>query len=263
MVRWALCAVTAFLLLASGLNCSCARRAPDEGPPAQEPTTNAIQEEVPETPPAPRWRWRTGPICIDPGHGGYDSGTVGADGALEKAVALEIACKVRDGLAAKGATVVMTREDDRFVALDGRAAICNEAGAGLFVSIHLNGFDDPKVHGFEVHYFNGGSLAESASAAEAVREALGAAGDARDRGVRRSDFVVLAASKCPAVLVEAGYLTNPAESARLQDEAYRERIAAAIVAGITAYGADEIRPPAGEGPLAAERAPEETREGQQ
>ena len=192
-------------------------------------------------------RWHTGPICIDAGHGGRDSGTSGLDGTLEKTVTLDVARRVHDGLEAEGATVVMTRSDDRFVSLETRASMCNKARAGLFVSIHANGFHEPGVRGFEVYYFNGAPSSNGVEAAEAIQAALHDALETRDRGVRNADFSVLAATQCPAVLVEVGYLTNPEEGARLAQDEYRQRIADALVAAIVAYGMDQDTEPAAEG----------------
>lgn len=188
-------------------------------------------------------RWHTGPICLDAGHGGRDSGTSGTDGTLEKTVTLDVARRVRDGLRAEGATVVMTRSDDRFVGLGTRSSICNKAGAGLFVSIHANGFHEPGVSGFEVYYFDGAPSDDGAQLAEAIRAAMHDALETRDRGVRNADFSVLAATRCPAVLVEVGYLTNPEENARLAQDDYRQRVADALVAAIVSYGMDKDAAP--------------------
>ncbi len=219
------------VLLALGLGCGGAR-APDEHAEAEEePEGNRVQESQP-------YAWGSGPVCIDPGHGGRDTGTVGSDGAVEKEIALDVARRVQQGLEAAGAPVVMTRTDDVFVTLARRAAICNEAHAGLFVSIHVNGYHTPDAHGFEVYYLGDGSLPEAGRAAEAVRRALGETLDTRDRGVRQADFSVLSATHCPAVLVEVGYLSNPDERDQLMRDAYRQAIADAIVAGILAFGTD-------------------------
>lgn len=227
-LRWALAGIA---LLALGLGCG-GEQAPDERvEPEEGPGGERAQDRQ-------RYRWGAGPICIDPGHGGRDSGTVGGDGAVEKEITLDIARRVRQGLEAAGAAVVMTRTDDGFVALGRRAAICNEAHAGLFVSIHVNGYHTPDVYGFEVYYLGDGSLPEAGRAAEAIRRALYETLDTRDRGVRQADFSVLSAANCPAVLVEVGYLSNPDERDHLMLGAYRQAIADATVAGILAFGTD-------------------------
>jgi N-acetylmuramoyl-L-alanine amidase len=238
----AVCAAAVFLVA----GCGRTERAGDELTRTQE-STEAAQTDEHAAADALAARWRINPICIDAGHGGRDSGTLGADGALEKTITLDIAGRVRRRLEAEGATVVMTRTDDRFVSLDARASTSNKAAAGLFVSIHANGFHEPDVRGFEIYYFNGAHSSKAVEAAEAIERAMHDALDTRDRGVRRADFSVLAATQCPAVLVEVGYMTNPDEAARLARADYRQQIADALVAAIKTVGMDESAEPAAEG----------------
>jgi N-acetylmuramoyl-L-alanine amidase len=241
MVRWGLCVVCGLGLLTFGLSCGGTKQPTTDSPDADEHQAQTVP--APDTSnenPTPTLR--LGTICIDPGHGGRDSGTVAADGTEEKALTLDIARRIRDGLVAKGATVEMTREEDQSVSVEQRAEHCNGDGAGLFVSIHVNSFDTPDVHGFEVYYFGGHASAASGRAAEAIRRAMAAAPDTHDRGVRRAGYGVLAQTKCPAVLVEVGYMTNPGELARLEDETYRQRLADAIVGGLVEFAAAEAPP---------------------
>jgi len=235
MQRWLICVALAVTMAASGGACRNTKRVRTPGADRQD-TPAKIDDQG-------RPHWRIGPICIDPGHGGRDSGTVGGDGTLEKTIALDIATRVAHGLEANGAVVVMTRDTDRFVALEKRVQVCNAASAGLFVSIHANGFYSPDAHGFELYYLGDDSAPEAGRAAEQIRRALAAAVEARDRGVRRADFTVLSRTTCPSVLVEVGYLSNPAECARLLDEEYRQQVADAIVAGIVEFatgGAERV-----------------------
>jgi N-acetylmuramoyl-L-alanine amidase len=229
MQRWLICVALAATLAACNVACRKAEPARKARVDQQDAPARTDDEQ--------HARWPTGPICIDPGHGGRDSGTVGGDGTLEKTIALDVAKRVAQGLEANGAAVVMTRDTDRFVRLEDRVRVCNAAGAGLFVSIHANGFYSADVHGFELYYLGDESAPEAGRAAEHIRRALADAVEARDRGVRRADFTVLSRTTCPAVLVEVGYLSNRAECARLLDEAYRQRVADAIVAGIVEYAA--------------------------
>jgi len=229
MQRWLICVALAVSMAASGAACRNTKRVRQPGANGQDTPAKTDDEAHP--------RWQLGPICIDPGHGGRDSGTVGGDGTLEKTIALDIAARVARGLEANGAVVVMTRDTDRFVALEKRVQVCNAARAGLFVSIHANGFYSPDAHGFELYYLGDDSAPEAGRAAEQIRRALAERVEARDRGVRRADFTVLSRTTCPAVLVEVGYLSNPAECARLLDEAYRQQLADAIVAGIVEFAA--------------------------
>src|SRR5262249_22696253 len=77
-------------------------------------------------------------VVIDPGHGGHDTGTVGAGGTEEKDVALAISKKLRTVLTEQGLEVVLTRETDRFVRLEERARLANVARGDLFISVHCN-----------------------------------------------------------------------------------------------------------------------------
>jgi N-acetylmuramoyl-L-alanine amidase len=93
-------------------------------------------------------------IVIDAGHGGKDTGAIGPHGVREKDMALAIARKVAARLKAFGFTVVMTRSDDTFIALDDRTRIANEARADLFVSIHCNAAKRRKLEGVETWTLN-------------------------------------------------------------------------------------------------------------
>lgn len=89
-------------------------------------------------------------IVIDAGHGGQDPGAIGPTGLKEKDVVLKISKKVRDTIKKKlGWTIVMTRDDDRFIPLDERTAIANSKNAVLFLSIHANACTDRGICGIE------------------------------------------------------------------------------------------------------------------
>jgi N-acetylmuramoyl-L-alanine amidase len=248
MHRWLVGAAAGCVVAVCGFGCGEQKVASRERADAER---RLLREEAAEKPeaeaPGDKGKttphWRISPICIDAGHGGRDSGVVAEGDILEKDVTLDIARRVRKALEAAGATVVMTRDGDTFVSLASRTAICNTAGADLFLSIHANGFYDDDVRGFEIYYLGTRSSPEAGSAAEAIRSALSAALDTRDRGVRRAEFTVLAWTKCPAVLVEVGYLTNPQERERLTDDAYRQKIADAIAAGLVEFGTEPAAPP--------------------
>jgi N-acetylmuramoyl-L-alanine amidase/type II secretory pathway predicted ATPase ExeA len=102
-------------------------------------------------------------IAIDPGHGGYDTGTVGPHGLLEKNLCLDVALRlgqlIDENIAS--AEVVYTREDDRHVSLEERTAIANNANADLFVSIHANSSDDREARGVETYYLSLAATPES------------------------------------------------------------------------------------------------------
>jgi N-acetylmuramoyl-L-alanine amidase len=109
-------------------------------------------------------------IAIDPGHGGYDTGTKGPQGLLEKDLCLDVALRlgqlIKKNIA--NAEVVYTRKDDRHVPLEERTAIANDANADLFISIHANSSASREIRGVETYYL---SLADSRESRElATRE---------------------------------------------------------------------------------------------
>src|ERR1700730_16627664 len=94
-------------------------------------------------------------IVVDAGHGGWDLGTVGRRGLLEKDLVLEIAQRLGKLLESRlGAEVILTRNDDNYIPLDERAGIANQAQADLFVSVHANYSDLPSARGVETYYTN-------------------------------------------------------------------------------------------------------------
>lgn len=94
-------------------------------------------------------------IVVDAGHGGWDLGTVGRRGLLEKDLVLEIAQRLGRLLESRlGSTVIYTRQDDNYIPLDNRAEIANQAQADLFISVHANYSDLPSARGVETYYSN-------------------------------------------------------------------------------------------------------------
>ncbi len=93
-------------------------------------------------------------VVIDPGHGGYDSGTEAGAPLLEKDLALQIALRLQGELARRGVHAILTRTGDYFVTLADRTAFANKAGADLFISIHLNSSPAAATTGIETYYLN-------------------------------------------------------------------------------------------------------------
>jgi N-acetylmuramoyl-L-alanine amidase len=106
---------------------------------------------------------KIGRIVIDPGHGGYDTGTIGPHGLLEKDLCLDVALRLGRLIGQKlpGAEVIYTRKDDTFIPLEDRTAIANESKADLFISIHANSSHDPAARGIETYYLNFATSPES------------------------------------------------------------------------------------------------------
>ncbi|PAE16081.1 hypothetical protein CHH91_10615 [Virgibacillus sp. 7505] len=171
-------------------------------------------------------------IVIDAGHGGKDSGAIG-DYFYEKSVVLSIALKTQAQLENLGANVIMTRDDDTFVALEARAAMSNASNASMFVSIHLNATSEEYVNGTEVYYYPDGDT--SVQLASTVQDNLSSQLGSIDRGTQAADFSVLRNTNAPAILAEIGYITNSAEAANLATSGYQEKAASGIVKGLESY----------------------------
>ena len=189
-------------------------------------------------------------IVIDPGHGGKDSGAT-ADlhpfDVYEKNITLAIARRVQTVLMANGATVIMTRSDDSFPALESRPALANARHADYFISIHADSSAVGRntLAGTTV-YFHGQSSVCRLMAADIGRRISEASGLSYN-GIKsdtirfRTGFAVLRGSEMPAVLVETGYMNNDRDLAKLRDDAGQQRIAEGITAGLRDFIADQVR----------------------
>lgn len=185
-------------------------------------------------------------VVVDPGHGGKDPGMTGADGLEEKGINLEISLKLRDILEKQGFNVVLTRDTDRGLYdedasgkklqdLQRRTELIRKAEPLLTVSIHQNSYSDPDVKGPQVFYFQGSN--EGKSLAEALQKSLNEKLEITDpRSVKgNSSYYLLKKSPAVTVIAECGFLTNPSEAEKLQDEAYQYKVAEALAEGIEAY----------------------------
>lgn len=171
-------------------------------------------------------------IVIDAGHGGHDPGASGVSGKDEKEFTLSISQIIYNLLAKEPHfEPYLTRSDDTFIELKERAFYANDLNADVFISIHGNTFTDPKVKGTETYYWTEQSQLLADTIHKHIVESTGFA----DRGVRKSDWIVLANSEVPAVLAEIGYMTNKAEEQTMLSKAGQERIAKAIVNAIKQY----------------------------
>ena len=197
--------------------------------PFPDPLTNDRPTSPPLSRPVPRGRAL---VVIDPGHGGKDSGAPGLGGLLEKDVVLPISKRVAAILEQNGVQVILTRDSDFFVELQGRVNIAARANATLFVSIHANAVDRrPDVNGLEVYYYDSGY-----GLAEVVRRSiLQNISTIKDRGTRKARFYVLRKSSMPSILVEVGYMTGREDNPRLGTTEYQNRMAEAIARGVLRY----------------------------
>jgi N-acetylmuramoyl-L-alanine amidase len=221
-------------------------------------------------------------VVLDPGHGGDANGTEGPGGTLEKSITLAVSRKVKALIESRlGLRVIMTRDDDRTLDQDQRAAIANNNHADLFVSIHANAAVRPAVKGAEVYYLSvdradlearrraeapsaalpqlGGGvraielilweaaqarhLEQSARLATIVEASLRGRVEMSPRPLQQAPFRVLVGANMPAVLVEIGYLSNPEEEKALTSGAHQDKVAAAIFDAISRFR-DQVERPA-------------------
>lgn len=184
-------------------------------------------------------------VALDPGHGGRDGGAVGHGDLVEKNLTIEVARAVRARLAVAGLKVVIVRDGDEFVELDDRAHRAAALEADVFVSIHFNSATVVS-RGIETFVLAppparaASSRAGTHDGANAVlgfhlQKHLVRRTGAVDRGLRQARFAVLRGAPCAAALVECGFLSDPDESRRIADPAYRDRIAEGIARGILEY----------------------------
>jgi N-acetylmuramoyl-L-alanine amidase len=211
---------------------------------------------------APKFR-----IVLDAGHGGWDLGTVGRQGLLEKDLVLDIVSRLGELVSKRlGSDVIYTRQDDNYVALEKRAEIANQSQADLFLSVHANYSVLPSARGVETYYTNTFSsvhahtrdadsplqnvsfanvnirekVLESHRFAASVQRALYGSLAAknsgiRDRGVKEASYVVLTGTSMPAILAEVSFVSSPTDEQNLQSENYRQQIAEALYKGVAHY----------------------------
>jgi N-acetylmuramoyl-L-alanine amidase len=247
---------------------------PSANAPAADPPASAAPPTTPSTapppPPVPRVAFQT--IVLDPGHGGPDTGVRGAGGAEEKQLTLDIARRLRAAIETRlGLRVVLTREDDRALGLDERAAVANNSKGDLFLSLHANGAPVSSMAGAEVIYLKmtdtdagdgegegpaipvlgGGTrridvvrwdfaqvrhLESSTILAGMLDEELRRRDVAMSpRGIQRAPMRALTATNMPAALIEVAYLTNPKQETLTTQEGFRNSVAEALFDAVVRF----------------------------
>ena len=189
-------------------------------------------------------------IVLDAGHGGIDGGCVSADGVSEKGINLNIMLSTRDMLEMLGYDVRCTREKDISIHdegikgtgaqkrsdMDNRLEIINGSNARLALSIHQNRFTDPKYSGAQMFYKEGD--AESSRFADTLRERFRAIlqpENERETKPVGEELFLIHNAKCPAVMAECGFLSNPEEASELCSEKYQREIAFTLTDSINRY----------------------------
>lgn len=171
-------------------------------------------------------------IMVDPGHGGDDPGSEGTLGLTEANVCWDIARLLTERLVGTGARVRFTRTEPEELDERERARRANEAGADIFVSIHLNRNEEPTAEGSSTYYFGGSPAGEAL--ADAIQHRLVSLG-ARDCRSHARSYPILRETRMPAVLVEPAFLSNPDEEKRLEEHGFRASVAEAVASGIRDY----------------------------
>ena len=168
-------------------------------------------------------------VCIDAGHGGYDSGAVG-NGIKEKDVVLKVVKRIGRLLGDRGISIMYTRISDIYVGLKERCQIANSLNADLFVSVHINSAASEQASGTETLCYNKNRLAEF------IQKHLLSKLKLKDRGIKeRKDLAVLNGTLMTAVLCELAFLSNKAEAEFIKTEKFIDLAAEAIVCGICEY----------------------------
>lgn len=212
-------------------------------------------------------------VVIDPGHGGHDPGASGVSGRTnEKGLALLLATDLRDRLVERGRVrVALTRTDDRYLSLEDRAEVARRLDAAAYLSLHLDSAANPDARGLSVYSLsdvasdeaaarlaaseNGGeTIAASGSGVAALlddlalRDRMMSSAALAERLIRKSQgrvalrpephrfaaFHVLRRAEVPAILVEAGYVSNAKDEAQILNPAHRRRLVEAIADAVEA-----------------------------
>ena len=237
--------------------------------PVPRPSVPAAEPLPPVAPAGPTVRT----VVIDAGHGGDEPGAAGASGTVEKEITLAVARRLRAALEGRlGLRVLLTRDGDRAVPLDDRAALANTNKADLFISLHANASLRPATRGAQVYFLatdqggedarraalagqplptlGGGSrevelilwdlaqvrhVGESAGFASILEEELRGRLPVNGRPILQAPFRVLAAANMPAVLVELGYLTNADDERLLKSAAHQDLVAQALLQAVIRF----------------------------
>jgi N-acetylmuramoyl-L-alanine amidase len=239
---------------------------------APPPTAAAPVPATPSIPALPGPTTGVRVIVIDPGHGGDDGGARGKKGTLEKDVTLSVARRIKAALESRiGARVLLTREDDRTISQDDRAAFANNNKGDLFISLHAGGSTvvdragasvfylsvadrapdaAPVSEGIAMPVFGGGTreidvipwqmaqashIDDSASFGRRVEAELKSAVPMSPRPLQAASLRVLVGANMPAVAVEMGYLTNPGQEGALASGNFQAKVAQALANAIVQF----------------------------
>lgn len=205
--------------------------------------------------PATSWAIANRTIVIDPGHGGIDPGAVGFGGIKEKEIVLQVSKRLEQLLKQAGAKVILTRESDIDLSTPGsgsllkrkredlskRVALANDNDASVFLSIHVNAFPSSRWRGAQTFYQKKDD--DSKKLAECIQSELIRVMKNTTRAAKPSDFYTTRNTKMAGVIVEIGFISNPAEAALMNKPAYQRQLVNAIYSGLVKYYAEQLPKP--------------------
>ena len=184
-------------------------------------------------------------VVVDPGHGGPDTGAIGATGTYEKNNTLAVGLNLAGLLRSAGAQVILTRSTDITPAtgtyselsdLQARTKIANDQKADIYISLHNDSFSNPAAGGTTTYYSSSSPVAtQSKALAASLQSELVKTISLTDRGVKDAPFYVIKNTKMPAALVEIGFISNPTEEQLLGSPDFQIKAALGIYRGILKF----------------------------
>ncbi len=190
----------------------------------------------------------TNTIIIDPGHGGEDGGAVGKNGTKEKDLNLEVSLKLKEIMVNNGFNVQLTRENDTMLCepeiiknkkradLNNRVKISRKFDNGIFLSIHMNHYENSDQKGAQVFYSVNNK--NSKTLAEIIEKELKTSVDTTNKRVSKpadNNIFIMKHINIPACLIECGFISNRNEEQMLADPEYQEKLANAIATGVKKF----------------------------
>lgn len=185
-------------------------------------------------------------LVLDAGHGGFDPGKVGVNGALEKDINLSIVKKLQQLLEEEGFTVHLTRDKDTLLGpanstskkrddMIARIEMITQLNPFFTISIHQNSFTDASTSGPQVFYYKDSEA--SATMAQVIQDVLNTQLNPSKKRAPQSNtnYYLLTRTPTPTVIVECGFLSNPTEADLLTQDEYQSRVANSIFLGILSY----------------------------
>jgi N-acetylmuramoyl-L-alanine amidase len=174
-------------------------------------------------------------IVLDPGHGGKETGTIGGTGYTEKQVNLVVSKLLRTELEKRGATIIMTREEDKDLALDDRVKIIDETKPTIALSIHYNalpdGGDAENTKGISIFWYH----PQAHDLAIFLQNYLVKKLNRPDYGSYWNNLALTRPHSAPSILLELGFLINPVEFEWITNSQEQEKLVRTIADGVVAW----------------------------